>query len=445
MAGDDVVTDRPWERARLIPVSGISGAEEQERRGTSALLAVVNSVREFGRAITGPLGAPAGTPVAYIEIPFTLGDRKVRPDGLVQVKRGSAVWTALVEVKTGTNELKAPQVEDYLDVAREQGFSAVLTISNQLAGAPGEHPLAVDGRKLKKVSLHHMSWSQILTEALVAQANRAVSDPDQAWILNEFIRYLQHPKSGAAEFEDMGATWVEVREAVRSGSLRASDKGAAEVVRRYEQLVSFAAMLMCRELGVDVRPVLSRNDTKDPDRRLQIAKAALADTGMLTGTLRVPNAAAPIEITADLRASRVSCSMTVDAPTSGRSTTRLNWLIRQLRDSRPDVCIETIAVRQRSRGAVRKLAELREAPKIAIDDPTREVRAFTVSLSANAGTKRGKGRASFVASVLETVETFYAEVAQHIKPWTAPPVKIRDDEPSITAAQELPGTAAAPG
>jgi len=52
--------EKAWERARLIPVSGISGPDEQERRGVSALLAVVNSVREFGRAITGPLGAPAG-------------------------------------------------------------------------------------------------------------------------------------------------------------------------------------------------------------------------------------------------------------------------------------------------------------------------------------------------------------------------------------------------
>ncbi len=436
---------RRWEQARLIPVSGINGADEQERRGTSALLAVVNSVREFGRAVIGPLGAPAGTPMAFIEVPFALGDKKVRPDGLIQVRRGSTVWTALVEVKTGVNELRAAQVEDYLDVAREQGFNAVLTISNQLAGAPGEHPLTVDGRRLRKVSLHHLSWSQILTEALVAQANKAVSDPDQAWMLNEFIRYLQHPKSGAAEFEDMGGSWVQVREAARSGSLRASDKGAVEVVRRYEQLISFAAMLMCRELGVDVRPALSRNDLKDPDRRLQAATAALADTGMLTGTLRVPNAAAPIDISTDLRASRVSCSMTIDAPEAARPATRVNWLIRQLRDSNPGICVETITLRQRGRGTVRKLAELRETPKIAIEDPAKEIRAFTVSLSANAGTKRGKGRGSFVASVLDSVETFYAEVAQHIKPWTPPPVKIRDDEPSITDTQHTPEMTTTPG
>jgi hypothetical protein len=287
------MTDRPWERARLIPVSGISGPDEQERRGASALLAVVNSVREFGRAITAPLGAPAGTPMAFIEVPFTSGERKLRPDGVLQVKRGPVLWTALIEVKTGTNELKSAQVEAYLDLAREQGFNAVLTISNQLARAPGEHPLTVDKRKLKKVSLHHLSWSQIRTEALVEQANKAVSDPDQAWILAEFIRYLEHPRSGAVEFEDMGGSWVAVREAARAATLQPADKGAAAVVRRFEQLMSFAAMLLSRELGVEVRPALSRAEVKEPDRRMQAAATALADTGILSGARRVPNARRP--------------------------------------------------------------------------------------------------------------------------------------------------------
>jgi hypothetical protein len=64
-----------WERARLFPVSGIGGADEQERRASSALLAVVQSVREFGRAITTPMGAPAGRLTAYIEVPFNDGDK----------------------------------------------------------------------------------------------------------------------------------------------------------------------------------------------------------------------------------------------------------------------------------------------------------------------------------------------------------------------------------
>lgn len=438
------MAEKPWQRARLIPVSGITGPDEQERRGVSALLAVINSVREFGRAITAPLGAPAGTPMAYIEVPFTSGEKNLRPDGVLQVKRGATLWTVLIEVKTGTNELKEAQVESYLDLAREQGFDAVLTISNQLAGAPGEHPLAVDKRKLKRVSLHHLSWSQIRTEAEVEQINKAVSDPDQAWILAEFIRYLEHPKSGAAEFEDMGASWVAVREAVRASTLQTSDKGAADVARRYEQLMSFAAMRLSRELGVEVRPALSRNDMKEPARRLQTAVTTLAETGILSGGLRVPNAAAPIEVTADLRAGRIRCSMTVDSPTTGRAATRLNWLLRQLRESKGQVYVEAIAVRQRGKGPVRTLSELRETPKLALDDPAKELRAFTVSLSANAGTKRGKASGSFVTSVLETVDTFYAEVVQHIKPWTAPPVKIHDDETQVADPLDVPEQATVP-
>ncbi len=57
---------------------------------------------------------------------------------------------------------------------------------------------------------------------------RGVADPDQAWILGELIRYLEHPRSGAMEFDDMGPAWVPVREAVAAGTLRPTDAAAAE-------------------------------------------------------------------------------------------------------------------------------------------------------------------------------------------------------------------------
>lgn len=113
-----------WQEARLIPTSGINGGEEQERRATSALLAVMGSVKEFGRALTQPLGAPAGVVQTFIEVPFPDGDRKVYPDGVIRVRRGQKSWTALVEVKTGTATLDPVQLETYLDVARVAGYDA---------------------------------------------------------------------------------------------------------------------------------------------------------------------------------------------------------------------------------------------------------------------------------------------------------------------------------
>ena len=48
-----------------------------------------------------------------------------------------------------------------------------------------------------------------------------------------------------------------------------------------------------------------------------------------------------------------------------------------------------------------------------------------------------------MTSVLETVENFYADVVQHIKPWTAPPVKVRDDEPTLAGIGDVPQQASA--
>jgi hypothetical protein len=419
-----------WERARLFPVSGVGGTDEQERRATSALLAVVGSVREFGRAMTMPLGAPAGRLSTFIEVQFKEGDKRLRPDGAIRVEYGRRTWTALVEVKTGRNELVPSQVESYLELARRHKFDVLLTISNQLVSAPGERPIKVAGTKAQLARWHHVSWSRIRTEALMEQANRSVTDPDQAWILAEFIRYLEHHRSGAVDFDDMGPSWVHVRERARNDTLHPQDKGAADVTDRFGRLVSFAAMRLSRQLGVPVRPVLAPAQLRDPARHLQAAVTDLATTGMVHGALRVPATVAPIKITADLRAAQVRCAVTVTAPQEGRSTTRVNWLVRQLKNAPGQLCIEA-STAWRGRGPARTLDQAREDPKSLITDPLHELRTFTLSLASNAGPARGQGQGSFVNSVLAATETFYADVVQHIKPWAPAPPKVREDETTL--------------
>ena len=168
--------DENSQEARLIPTSGINGGEEQERRATSALLAVMRTVRQFGRTLTQPLGAPAGTIETFIEVPFDRDDKKCFPDGLIRIRRGQRTWVALVEVKTGNSQLAAPQLETYLDVAQEHGFAALLTISNEIPPLAGQHPTAVDKRNLKHVALHHYSWSQVVAEAVIEKEHRGVAD-----------------------------------------------------------------------------------------------------------------------------------------------------------------------------------------------------------------------------------------------------------------------------
>ena len=403
------------------------------------------AVKEFGRSLTTRLGAPAGTIEAYIEVPFDLNGRRVYPDGLIRVQRGQRTWTSLVEVKTGKNDLQTEQLEAYLDVARDNGFDALLTISNQIATAPGLHPTPVDKRKIRKVALHHLAWSQIHTEAIMHKVNSSVSDPDQAWVLSELIRYLEHPKSGAMDFDDMGPGWVPVREAISAGTLRPSDPNVSDVAGKWEQLIRYAGMRLGRELGIEVQPALSRREAAEPASRMQAQVASLVKAGVLSGALRIPNTVSPVTISADLRAGRVSCSVAVDAPREGRSLTRVNWLLRQLRNASADVRVDAITPYSRGVSRSELLKVLTDDPSALLDEQRREIRSFVVTQSKIAGSKRGQGRGSFVGSVLDLLDEFYATVMQQIKPWSPHPPKLRQPPPDeITepgVAAELVSTA----
>lgn len=229
-----------WHPARLIPAMGIRGQEEQEKRATTSLLAVMRAVPELGQALLGPLGAPKGRVSTYVEVQLKDPAGKAHiPDGVVVVERGRTLWRCLVEVKTGSAELDGEQVNRYLDMAREHRFDAVLTISNQITSAPADSPVYVDRRKLRSVELVHLSWWRIITEAIVQHRHRGVSDPDQAWILGELIAYLDDERSGASGFQDMGENWVKVRDGAGDGTLRPTDADVRDVARRWDQFVEY--------------------------------------------------------------------------------------------------------------------------------------------------------------------------------------------------------------
>lgn len=436
------MAEETWHAARLIPTSGISGAEEQERRATSALLAVLAAVKEFSRSILGPLGAPAGKVETFIEVPFKLAEKEWRPDGLIRVSRGSRSWVALVEVKTGKNLLAADQLEAYLDIAREQGFDSLITISNEIPPSSDQHPTTVDKRKLRKVTMRHLSWADVLSTAVLQKEHRGVSDPDQAWILGELIRYLEHPKSGALEFDDMGGDWVPLREAVSAGTLRSTDKTIADVVARFDALLRYVCLHLGRQLGTEVTHQLSRKERSEPALRTQALRALLVEKGTLSGSIRIPDTVGDIKVTADLRSSKVTCEVSVDAPKAGRPTTRINWLVRQLKDAPDTLRVEASTLNQRGPGAAELLRVVRADPTVLAPDASREIRSFTIAQTVPMGTKRGRGRGAFIDSVLGAVDGFYEHVLQHLKAWSAAPPRLRPDvEPPADERPVLSSTA----
>jgi hypothetical protein len=250
-------------------------------------------------------------------------------------------------------------------------------------------------------------------------------------LLSEVIRYIENPKSGALDFDDMGPSWVNVRNAASQQTLRANDRDTLDVVARFDQLLAFCGMELSRRLGVQVQQRLSRAERSDQASRLQTRAMALAKTGQLSGSLHVPNAAAPIDILVDLRANRVDCSALLGSPLEGRATTRTNWLLRQLKDSPANLQVVASTARARDAGPSHALSKVQDDPKLPVEHAQADIRSFTLTLSQPAGTKRGQGRGSFVGSVTSLVNHFYADVVQYLKAWTPPAPK-----PKATTAED---------
>lgn len=416
--------------ARLIPTWGISSDTEAEMRASSALLAVLSIVREFSSAVLTPLGAPSARKAeveSFIEVALKLSDGAVvRPDGLIRVTYGKRVFTALIEVKTGDNRLQADQLNGYWEAARQYGFDAVITISNEIA-VSGQHP--TEGLKVRansKVQIHHLSWTRLLSIAVMCKVHRGVEDPEQAWILGELIRYLESGASGAMSFSDMGPNWVSVRDGARASTLRKNAPEVKDVTQRWDQLIRFASLRLGSEIGVDVLQVFPRSQ-QDPKARAAHLIDSLCTTGVLDGVLRVPNAVGAISVSADLRARQIITSVDVPAPTDRGAKARTTWILRQLGDDVPArLSIEAWARNART-PTVTTVAAARENRDLLDDPEGREVLRYRLTLRTEAGAARKAGGKSpgFVDSVIDLLDLFYGSVVQGVTAWTPKAPQLR--------------------
>lgn len=419
-----MLRDERWPVARLIPLTSDTGVEAKERNAASALLAVLSHVDEFGRSLLKPLGAPAGRIEAFVETQIKAENGKtIRPDGLIGVTRGGRTWWALVECKIGAQPLTTEQMEMYLDLARFIGIDAVLSISNQFTSRSSDYPISIDKKKLKKVALHHWSWVRVLTEAEVQKQFRGVNDPDQAYLLDELIRYLSDPRSGVVQFNDMGPSWIRVKDGARNRTLRKTDEDVGTVANRWDELVRFLTLQMTKELGRDVRELQRRTETSAAARH-QALRESLADSGELYAELNIPDTAGPLEIIADLSERQIRISTELAAPKEGQSRGRISWLLRQLQKAPPDLTVEA-RVSRLSTTLMATLSDLREEPSALLPDRTREIRGFRLTLTRDLGINRAGGRGSFIESVLLTVKSYYGDVLQKLTAWKPRAPKLR--------------------
>ncbi|WP_461030442.1 TerD family protein, partial [Streptomyces sparsus] len=408
------LADHPnWRSARLFSASGLRNDQEREVRATSTLLAAMAHVPEFGRRLTAKFNAPAGTVQTFAEASFRHGDGTLRPDGVIRVARAGRIWTALVETKTGGNPLKPDQVQSYVDLAGKHGYETVITLSNDLA-LDGEHPVPLDKRRLRKVALRHLSWAEVTHEAHLLCHHDGLANPAHAWLLNELLHYLRHDNAGCQGFQNMGASWVPVRNAITEGTLRVTDRPAMHVAENWEKLTRQLCLRLGGSRGVTVSPVSRGRRSGDATARRMQTVTALVDTGRLSTGLRIPGTPGPLLLEADLRTGRLEATVELASADRARPLSRVQWLLRQLADAPAELRVEAVTG-QPGAGPCELLRVLRPEPGLLVPDAGEEITSFRLTLPTTMGTKRGAEETGFIRSVNASVDRFLDEVVSRLK------------------------------
>lgn len=418
--------------ARLIPTVADSKKEE---RATSSLLASFMVVPSFAMSVLSDAGASIGKRskvTCYTEVAFKSPDKSKgpRPDGLIMINNGSKVWTALVESKIGSSELTNEQVEEYLSLAKQYKINAVITISNQFATTPTHHPLTIPKTKTRSVELYHFSWLSLKSKAVLLTGTKGIEDPEQAYILSELVRYLDHDSSGVSALNKMPAQWKELCSSVQNGVVLSKNADyLTSSVSGWHQLLRHLSLNLSMAIGQPVDISLSRQREKDSDLNFAEDCAYLAKESSLKADFNIPNAASKLTLSADVLRKVINISMKLEAPKDkSRATASINWLSRQLKGT----AHESVSIKaywpKRIPQTMATLESVLENPNILIPPNVKELPTYLEVVRVVDLGARFKGAKTFVEDVSVQFPKFYHDAGQLLTKWVAQAPKIKEKE-----------------
>ena len=416
------------ERARLFPVLKDTS---KEGRCTSIFLSCLCHVQEFGEQMLKSVGQRVGKYAkisTYTEVTFT-GQDDERPDGLIILKVGKREWKALVETKVGNKILEEEQISSYVNLARKNNIDAVITISNQFTSKPDHHPVSLSGgTKRTKVEVYHWSWWYIVTQAYLLISNTDIVDEDQHLILEEMLRFLEHESTGVKRFDSMPSEWKGIVQKIANGSpLQKKADNIESIISSWHQEIQDIDLMLSREAHVKVKTKLSRKHILDPASRLKDDIDHLIKEHSLNTILEVPDAAALIEITANIKTKAISTSMTLKAPSDKGNKGSLSWLLGQLRKSSEEDVHIGFYWPGRKPKTQHPLSKLKEDSKVAVGDNQYKVIRFEVSMIRHLAKRFGQPR-SFISDLEKLVSDFYENVGQHLRAYQPPAPRIQKDK-----------------
>ena len=305
---------------------------------------------------------------------------------------------------------------------QQQGFQMTLPASLKSGEVARLLPVTVDSNKEARA-------------ASILLASLSAVRPFREAMLDSIGLRSSHTNIGVSRFDRMNADWKDLVAKIQAGAVLPKIDASVEAsVSSWHQEVRDLCLLMTRKLNAPVQAYISKPHRDDPELRMRDDCEHLVKNHKLYARLDIPDAAAPLEVVADLVRRSVCIYMSVTAPKDKKKTSaRVGWLIKQLAKSNPENVYIRASWPGRAPITQALLKDLREDPAlIEGGNKTLAPVAFEVMLVHDMAAKFS-GAKTFIEQLEEAVPRFYKDVGQHLRAYVAAPPKL---QPKVQVAEE---------
>lgn len=238
-------------------------------------------------------------------------DRSQRIDGYVVATYGQKKSSALIEAKVDGNKLEDEKVKRYVNVAKENGIDAMITISNQRVSHPSQSVVEV-GKALKNsVTILHWSWAYIETQCRLFREQDHDLTNGQEFILEEFINMISNPKSGSSLHEKMPNGWesvvVDIIQKNKPGNI-------SDFAEGWIQEQQDIALELSKKADAYVEVLMKKEHRENYNHYKKHISGSMVKNQCLEASFKIPDAVDKLYLVADIVGRTVSASMTWKVP-----------------------------------------------------------------------------------------------------------------------------------
>jgi len=223
--------------------------------------------------------------------------------------------------------------------------------------------------------------------------------------------------------------------------LTRSTEGVEDVVNAWQELTRYIALQLSTRIGRTVTVALPSKHDKDPEQRLRHDLALLCDENRMYEEFSIPDAAAKVQLEANLAHRTLRCSMNMRAPQDRKlPKSCVTWIVNQLKKVEdPDSLLVFAKWPGRTQDTYAPLSVLRkDRQAILVGGKDKMPRSFDVALSWDLGRDFSRVQ-KFVEAAVEIIPQFYQDAGQHLRQWVPKPPQVKETkrkEQDSKAAQQ---------